>query len=81
MVEEKKEDAEIEAKIFEQLSQLYQIIGICLGIPPETFTWEFTNKSKVTQSIGPLTPLEFYKSYVEPVFNMNSHVCLNLFLL
>ena len=74
MVENKADDAALEAKILDQMSKIYKIIGICLGIPPETFTWEYTNKSKVTQTIGPLTPLEFYTVHVKPLFNLDDKV-------
>lgn len=74
MVQEKASDSDIENKILEQMSHIYRVIGICLGIPPETFTWEYTNKSKVTLSIGPVTPLEFYNTHVKPIFNMDDKV-------
>ena len=28
------------------MKEIYRIIGICLGIPPKTFVWQYTDKSK-----------------------------------
>ncbi|KAJ8682926.1 hypothetical protein QAD02_018718 [Eretmocerus hayati] len=69
-------DDKIEAKIIEQMTVIYRIVGICLGVPPETFTWEYYDKSKNYNSVGPVTGLEFYEKYVKPYFNVEEKVCL-----
>ena len=28
------------------MKQVYRIVGICLGIPPKTFVWQFVDKTK-----------------------------------
>ncbi|XP_017852552.1 bleomycin hydrolase isoform X2 [Drosophila busckii] len=66
----------INAKIQEQMAEIYKVVGICLGIPAETFTWEYYDKSKNYQSIGPISSLEFYERYVKPHFNVEDKVCL-----
>ena len=68
--------AELQAKIEEQMVVIYRIIGICVGIPAETFTWEFYTSSKTYNSIGPITPVEFYEKHVKPCFNLDDKVCL-----
>lgn len=50
------------------------MVCICLGNPPETFTWEYRDKDKNYQKIGPITPLEFYREHVKPLFNMEDKV-------
>lgn len=55
---------------------IYRIVGICLGIPPETFTWEYYDKSKNYNSVGPITGLEFYEKYVKSSFDIEDKVCL-----
>lgn len=45
-----------------------------MGNPPETFTWEYRDKDKNYQKIGPITPLEFYREHVKPLFNMENKV-------
>lgn len=62
--------------IREQMSNIYRIVGICMGIPAETFTWTYYDKNKTYHSIGPITPKEFYENHVKPVFNVDDKVCL-----
>ncbi|XP_065217746.1 bleomycin hydrolase [Planococcus citri] len=76
MVEDGNSDADIKSKIDEQMVIIFRIVGICIGIPNSTFTWEYLDKSKQYQSKGPITPLDFYKEYVKPVFNVDDKVCL-----
>jgi len=75
-IEQGDTDAQIEVKISSMMAEIYRIVGICLGIPPSTFTWEYTDKSKQFQSVGPITPQEFYETYVKPVWNVEEKVCL-----
>ncbi|XP_076640761.1 bleomycin hydrolase isoform X2 [Halictus rubicundus] len=76
MVSNGASDAELEDKIREQMVVIYRIIGICLGIPSETITWEYYDKSKNYNCIGPVTPLNFYEQYVKPYYNVDDKVCL-----
>lgn len=69
-------DEELEVRILEQMAVIYRIIGICLGVPPESFTWEHYDKSKSYKCVGPVTPVEFYEKYVKPCFNVDDKVCL-----
>ncbi|CAL7950263.1 unnamed protein product [Xylocopa violacea] len=69
-------DEELEAQILEQMVVIYRIIGICLGIPPKTITWEYYDKSKNYNCVGPITPLEFYEKYVKPYYNVDDKICL-----
>jgi len=69
-------DEEITEKIDHMMGEIYKVVGICLGIPSETFTWEYYDKSKAMQSIGPITPIDFYNEHVKPIFNVEDKVCL-----
>ncbi|XP_046385632.1 bleomycin hydrolase isoform X2 [Ischnura elegans] len=69
-------DEAVQEKIEEQMSEIYRIVGICLGIPSETFTWEYYDKNKQYNSVGPVTPQEFYEKYVKPCYNVDDKVCL-----
>jgi len=69
-------DDQLQEKITEMMGQVYRIVGICLGIPPSKFTWEFTVKSKEFQSVGPISPLEFYNTWVKPVWSVEDKICL-----
>lgn len=76
MVHNGATDAELERAIQDQMVVIYRIIGICLGIPSETITWEYYDKSKNYHCIGPITPLQFYEQYVKPHYNVDDKVCL-----
>lgn len=57
-----------------QMETIFRIVGICLGIPSDTFTWEYYDKNKSYHSVGPITGLEFYEKYVKPYFNVDEKV-------
>lgn len=67
---------QIKTKINEQMSEVYNIVGICVGIPEETFNWEYYDKSKKYNSIGSVSPLEFYEKFVKPCFNVEDKLCI-----
>jgi len=76
LIENGASDEELKERINEQMTVIYRIIGICLGIPSEKITWEYYDKSKNYNCIGPVTPLEFYENYVKPYYNVNDKICL-----
>merc|ERR1712020_91326 len=55
---------------------IYRIVGICLGIPPKTFTWEYYDKSKKSHKIENISPLDFYQKHVQEHFNVSNKICL-----
>ena len=75
-IEQGESDAKIQLTISSMMSEIYRIVGICLGIPPAKFTWEYTDKSKQFQSVGPHSPQEFYETFVKPVWSVEEKVCL-----
>ena len=68
------DDATITALLERQMSEIYRIVAVCLSIPPETFTWEYYDKSKNYHKVGPITPLAFYEEHVKPLFNVEDKV-------
>jgi len=70
------DDASVKALIKEQMKTIFRIVSICLGIPPKSFTWEYTDKSKKYQKVSNVTPQEFYNEHVKPVFDAAEKVCL-----
>lgn len=58
------------------MSTIYRIIGICLGVPSETFIYNYYDKNKVYHSIGPITPKDFYEEYVRPLYDVDKKVCI-----
>ncbi|KAI4454906.1 bleomycin hydrolase [Holotrichia oblita] len=69
-------DGDVQALIEQQMQNIFRIVGICLGIPNETFTWNYYDKNKIFHSIGPITPLEFYQKHVRMLYNVDDKVCL-----
>uniref|UniRef100_A0A1L8E2I6 Bleomycin hydrolase n=1 Tax=Nyssomyia neivai TaxID=330878 RepID=A0A1L8E2I6_9DIPT len=69
-------DGEIKKAIGQQMKEIYNIVGICLGIPQETFTWEFYDKTKAYHRVGPITARAFYEEHVKPIFNVDDKVCI-----
>ncbi|XP_059511214.1 bleomycin hydrolase isoform X2 [Stegostoma tigrinum] len=76
MVKNGSSNEELSVEKDNMIEEVFRIVNICLGTPPETFTWEFRDKVKNYQKIGPLTPLQFYTEHVKPFFNMEDKVCL-----
>uniref|UniRef100_A0A2M4CMC5 Putative ca2+-binding kinase n=1 Tax=Anopheles darlingi TaxID=43151 RepID=A0A2M4CMC5_ANODA len=65
-------DEEITEKIRKQMNEIYNVVGISLGIPPEKFTWECYDKSKKYLTIRPIQPIDVYvnrrrSSQLEPI--------------
>ncbi|ELK01877.1 Bleomycin hydrolase [Pteropus alecto] len=67
---------EISATQDAMMEEILRVVCICIGNPPETFTWEYRDKDKNYQKIGPITPLEFYREHVKPLFNVEDKICL-----
>ncbi|MEE6468576.1 hypothetical protein FKM82_008320 [Ascaphus truei] len=67
---------EIAAAVDTMIEEVFRVVSICLGSPPDTLTWEFRDKEKTFHKIGPLTPQEFYKEHVKPIFNVEDKICL-----
>ncbi|KAJ8957929.1 hypothetical protein NQ318_001926 [Aromia moschata] len=44
-------DADVRSLIESQMTHVYRIVGICLGIPNSTFTWNYYDKNKAFHSV------------------------------
>ncbi|XP_053562119.1 bleomycin hydrolase [Bombina bombina] len=67
---------EISTALDTMIEEVYRVVSICLGSPPDTFSWEYRDKEKTFHKIGPVTPLEFYKEHVKPLYNVEDKICL-----
>lgn len=65
---------DIEKQREELLAEVYRILSIALGTPPETVDFEYRDKDKKYHIDRNLTPMEFYKKYVE--INPDDYICL-----
>ncbi len=55
---------EIEANRFKMLNEVYRILAICLGTPPEKIRFEYRDKNNTYHTSDELTPKQFYDDYV-----------------
>lgn len=54
--------------------QVFRVVSVCLGSPPETICWEYRDKEKAFHRMGPLTPQEFYLEHVKPLYDIHDKV-------
>jgi bleomycin hydrolase len=64
----------LRARKIEMLEVVYRMLCIHLGEPPAQFDWQWRDKDEKFHRDGTLTPLEFFKRYVD--YPMDSLVCL-----
>ncbi|XP_050528197.1 bleomycin hydrolase-like [Daktulosphaira vitifoliae] len=69
-------DDVIQSEINKYMCIVYRIVGICLGIPKERFEWSYYDCDHKLQLFNQITPLEFYETFVKPVFDVSTKVCL-----
>jgi bleomycin hydrolase len=73
MVKKGKTTKEIQSKKAELLEEIHRILSINIGLPPEKFDYEYKDKDGNFHRIEGITPLEFYKEFVEmPIDGMVS---------
>ena len=58
----------------EILAEIYRILSIHLGTPPESFDWQWNDKERDFHRDGETTPLEFAERYIQPA--LDEYVCL-----
>ncbi len=63
MSKNKKNSKEIQKRKEEMLEEVYRILVINIGLPPDKFDYEYKDKDGNFQRIEGITPLEFYKNF------------------
>ncbi|XP_077995432.1 bleomycin hydrolase-like [Glandiceps talaboti] len=76
LIEDGRSDQEIQSEINRSMEEIYRMVAICLGSPPDTITWEYHDKNKTYHKVGPIKPSDFYHQYVKPHFNAADKVCI-----
>lgn len=56
------------------LKDVYRILALCLGEPPVSFDWKYTDKSGKVQVIKDLTPAKFYSEIVPESYDENTYI-------
>lgn len=79
---EKDLNNKLETYLDEILKNVYKVLVIFLGEPPEMINWRYYQekesgkKKKKYISISDITPINFYKQYVEKLYNLKNKRCL-----
>ncbi|CAH3151188.1 unnamed protein product, partial [Porites evermanni] len=76
LVDKNCSDEEMKVAKSKMMTEVYRITSICLGTPPKTFDWEYSDKSKAYCKLSGVTPLQFYNVHVKPIYNPLDKVCL-----
>ena len=58
----------------QMIEEVYRMLAIHLGVPPDKFDWEFKDKNKKFHAFRDLTPLQFFHQHVKT--DLGSYVCL-----
>ena len=70
MVQKDKKAADIEKAKTRMLGQIYHMLQLTMGVPPQTFTYAFKNeKGKTVSEAKEYTPQSFYKEVVGQQLN------------
>jgi len=62
--------------IQEMIPNLFNMVSICLGEPPEVFNWTFYDHKKRYQCLNDLTAVHFYEVMVACSVDLDAFVCL-----
>ncbi|MBI5706298.1 MAG: C1 family peptidase [Armatimonadetes bacterium] len=73
-----KSDAKTQAKLRTRkdamMAEIYRMLCMHLGVPPETFHWQWRDKDRNFHRSGTITPQGFYKKFVN--IDLEATVCL-----
>lgn len=64
LVRKEASEKELDEARVRMLSEVYRILGVCLGTPPEHVDFEYRDKNGKYASFFHLTPKEFYEKFV-----------------
>ncbi|PIQ24542.1 aminopeptidase [bacterium (Candidatus Blackallbacteria) CG17_big_fil_post_rev_8_21_14_2_50_48_46] len=65
---------EIQAERKKFIEELYRIMVVCFGTPPESFNWSYKNEDKAFFRETNITPHQFFEKYVN--MDLDEYVCL-----
>mmetsp|Transcript_53204 Transcript_53204/g.84925 ORF Transcript_53204/g.84925 Transcript_53204/m.84925 type:complete len:471 (+) Transcript_53204:43-1455(+) len=60
----------------EQLKEVWRLMVICFGKPPQQIRWAFRNKDKEHQVLEAESPLDFYNKYVRKFVDVSEQISL-----
>lgn len=65
---------EIKAKKEKAIGDIYKVLCSCFGVPPTSFSFEFTDKDKNYYIYKNISPKEFYEEYID--MDLNQYVSI-----
>ncbi len=74
MVTNSDTDSNISDQIEKDMCIVFRIVGVCLGIPQQTFKWQYRLNEYDPICHRDFTPLEFYNTMIEPIFHIEDKV-------
>jgi bleomycin hydrolase len=69
-----KSEKELRKRKKEMLKEVYRVLALCLGNPPDTFELVYEAKNKKTSIPRILTPIDFYRNEIG--VELSDYVCL-----
>jgi bleomycin hydrolase len=74
MKKDGKPAAELQAAKKKMLEEVYRMVVLSVGEPPQTFVWRYADKDGKSIATEPLTPQQFYKDKIG--IDLSQYVCL-----
>ena len=56
------------------MADVYRLLSIHLGTPPESFIWQYKDKDKLFHRVGEMTPQQFAKAVIK--IDLDDYVCI-----
>jgi len=76
MVTNNDTNSNISDQIEKNMCIVFRIVGVCLGIPKQTFKWQYRLNEYDPIRHRDFTPLEFFNTMVEPIFHIEDKVVI-----
>lgn len=80
MVTNNDTNSNISDQIEKDMSIVFRIVGVCLGIPKQTFKWYYRSSANEPLLHCDITPLDFYNTMVEPIVHLEDKVMTIVFI-
>ena len=73
MVEDDLSLEQIQTERRKFTEELYKIMVVCFGTPPQSFDWSYRNEDKVFFRENDITPHQFFEKYVD--MDLDEYIC------
>ena len=76
MASDRKKAAGLQAEKKAVLKDVYRILALCLGEPPQTFTWRYKDKEGNIKALENYTPMQFYGEVTPDDYNPEHYIMI-----